>query len=162
MFMSGRSGKAGGLQGGPESYVDRRQEFAYKLGEVARLWRGLLDRQLKPTGLSFLRWSTLARLSRAEGDIVQKDLALLVGTEGPTMVGVLDRLVKSGFVERRVSPRDRRANTVHLTRAGHRILRDAEKALREVREVLLEGVSETELEDSVALFELIVERERNM
>ena len=135
----------------------RRQEFSFKLGEAARLWRGQIDAQLKPLGLSFVQWSTLLRLSRVEVDVVQKDLAYLVGIEGPTMVGVLDRLVSAGWLERRVSTQDRRANTVHLTEQGLAILEEAEVAISKVRNHLLQGLSEEQFESCIEVFERIAE-----
>ena len=86
---------------------------------MARAWRGQVERELKPLGLTFVQWSTLTQISMSEGDLVQKDLALRVGIDSPTMVGVLDRLVKGELVERRTSSHDRRASH----RQGKRALR---------------------------------------
>ncbi len=140
--------------------ADRLHSFAVSLGDVARLWRGQIDRRLRPSGLSFMQWLTCSQLSRAGSDVVQKDLAALVSIEGPTMVGILDRLVASGLVERRVSSQDRRANTVHLTMSGHDKLREAEEYLRVLREELLNGLSGPDLEAAIRVFKHIVERAR--
>lgn len=137
---------------------ETRREFSYRLGETARLWRGYLDRQLKPLGVSFMQWSTLARLSHAGTDLVQKDLAHLVGIEGPTLVGILDRLVRAGYVERRVAAHDRRANTVHLTAEGRRLLLAAEQQLHDVRENLLAELTEAELTATIEVFQAIAKR----
>ncbi len=142
----------------PEPTADQLQAFATSLGDVARLWRGRIDRRLRPSGLSFMQWLTCSQLSRAGVDLVQKDLAALVSIEGPTMVGILDRLVQSGFVERRVSTMDRRANTVHLTDRGHDKLRDVESDLRALREDLLAGLSGADLETGTRILEHIAGR----
>ncbi len=138
--------------------ADRLHTFAVSLGDVARLWRGQIGRRLRPSGLSFMQWLTLSQLSRAGADVVQKDLAALVSIEGPTMVGILDRLVRFGLVERRVSPQDRRANTVHLTTSGHHKLRAVEGDLRALREEMLAGLSADDLESGIRLFKHIAER----
>jgi MarR family transcriptional regulator, transcriptional regulator for hemolysin len=132
--------------------VAQRFEFAVKLGELARLWRGQIDRHLRPLGLSFMQWQTLTQLARADEDLVQKELAAVVGMEGPTMVGVLDRLVERDLVERHVAAHDRRANTVHLTDAGSEILRLAEVELHMLRDVLLADLSGEELDICVRVF----------
>jgi MarR family transcriptional regulator for hemolysin len=124
----------------------QRFEFAVKLGELARLWRGQIDRHLRPLGLSFMQWQTLTQLARADEDLVQKDLAAAVGMEGPTMVGVLDRLVERDLVERRVAAHDRRANTVHLTDAGTKMLGLAEVELHKLRDVLLADLNGQDME----------------
>ena len=137
---------------------DRLHAFAISLGDVARLWREQIGRRVRPFGLSFMQWLTLLQLSRAMGDVVQKDLAALVGIEGPTMVGILDRLVRSGLVERRVSPQDRRANTVHLTGAGDDKLLALEGGLRELREDMLSGLGRADLETGTRLLKHIAGR----
>ena len=142
----------------PEPTADQLQAFAVSLGDVARLWRGRIDRRLRPSGLSFMQWLSCSQLSRAGVDLVQKDLAALVSIEGPTMVGILDRLVQSGFVERRVSTMDRRANTVHLTDSGHAKLRDVEGDLRALRQDLLAGLSGADLETGARILKHIAER----
>ncbi len=141
--------------------AEQQREFAYKLGEMARAWRGQVERELKPQGLSFVQWSTLTQLSISEGDLVQKDLALRVGIDSPTMVGVLDRLVEAALVERRVSPHDRRANTVHLTATGKQMLRTSERELRKVRARLLKGFTAEELADGISLFERVASTARS-
>ena len=133
----------------------QQRDFAYKLGEMARAWRGQVERELKPLGLSFVQWSTLTQVANADEALVQKTLALRVGIDGPTMVGVLDRLTKGVLVERRVSTHDRRANTVHLTPAGRQLLRSAETELRKLRKRLLKDFSVTELDDGISLFERV-------
>ncbi len=142
--------------------VTLRQTFGYHIGEMARLWRGQIDRHVRPLGLSFMQWVTLLQLSRATDDVVQKDLAQAVGIEGPTMVGVLDRLVRAGLVERRVAAHDRRANTVHLTAAGRAILRAADKNVGKLRDALLEGLSEAELRTTIAVLGHVAERAKAM
>jgi len=139
-----------------------RQTFGYHIGEVARLWRGQIDRRVRPLGLSFMQWVTLLQLSRADKDFVQKDLAQAVGIEGPTMVGVLDRLVDAGLVERRVAAHDRRANTVHLTGGGRAILRVADEEIGKLRDGLLEGLSEAELRTTIVVLAHIGARAKAM
>ncbi len=138
--------------------ADRLHGFAVSLGDVARLWRGQIDRRLRPRGLSFMQWLTLSQLSRAGAAVVQKDLAALVSIEGPTMVGILDRLVQSELVERRVSPLDRRANTVHLTMSGHDKLDEVEGELRALREEMLADLSGADLESGIRVLNHIAER----
>ncbi len=145
------SGEAGDAPGA-------RDRFWEKLGEMGRMWRTQINRRLKPLGVSHIQWVTL-RYLQVEGDgVVQKDLAAAVGVEGPAMVGVLDRLVARGHVERRQAVHDRRAKTVHLTTGGRAILERAEAELGDLRERMLEGFAAAELETCVRVFERMTER----
>ena len=142
--------------------LNRRKDFGYKVGEVARLWRGQIDRHLKPVGISFMQWSTLTQLSRAEGGLMQKELAQRVSIETPTMVGVLDRLVKGGLAKREVSSTDRRVNTVHLTDKGRDILQAAEVELNKLRVLLLSDFTDDELEAGMVMLSRIADRAREI
>ena len=65
------------------------------------------------------QFDVLATLRFGEG-VTQQELAeRLLVTKG-NVCGVLDRLEALGWVERRPDPKDRRANRLHLTAAGHR------------------------------------------
>ncbi len=142
--------------------AERRREFASRFGDLVRPWRGQISRHVKPLGLTFMQWTTLTQLSNLDEDVVQKDLASLVGIDGPTMVGVLDRLVEAGLVERRVAAHDRRANTVHLTGGGRAILRVADTEIGKLRDVLLEGLSDAELRAAIAVLAHVGARAKAM
>src|SRR5207245_11802060 len=83
------------------------------LGGTARAWRMKLDQRLKPMGLSQAKWRTLIHLSRAPEPLTQSQIAERTGIEEPTLVTLLHRLEKEGWVVRKTSARDRRCKTVH-------------------------------------------------
>src|SRR3954447_23520556 len=65
------------------------------------------------------QFDVLATLRFSEG-VTQQELAeRLLVTKG-NVCGVLDRLERLGWVERRSDPEDRRANRLHLTAGGRR------------------------------------------
>lgn len=141
-------------QGASSDLLDR---FAFRLGEMGRVWRSEHERKLKPLGLSLTQWHTLRCLDNGDG-CVQKDLAREVGIEDAAMVGVLDRLVAAGLAERREAVHDRRAKTVHLTALAAQTLAQCERALRPMREALLSQEDAEDLETCINVFDSIVER----
>ena len=121
------------------------ERFGQLLGETARAWRHALDRRLRPLGLSGARWLVLLHLARADQPLTQKELAHRVGIESPTLVGLLDRMAKDGWVERRPSDQDRRSKTIHLTSQAHRAIDQIEAVAAELRRDLLRDLSDQEL-----------------
>jgi MarR family transcriptional regulator for hemolysin len=83
----------------------------------------------------------------------QNVLADELGVEGPSLVRLLDKLVKDGLVERWEDPSDRRAKTVHLTQAGRAHSERASDALDAFRANLLEGVSTADIQACLRVFE---------
>jgi DNA-binding MarR family transcriptional regulator len=74
---------------------------------------------LAESDVTLPQFDVLATLRFSEG-VTQQELAeRLLVTKG-NVCGVLDRLERLGWVERRPDPEDRRANRLHLTAAGRR------------------------------------------
>lgn len=124
------------------------------VGETARLWRYALDQRLQPFGLNQARWLVLLHLSREDG-LIQKELAVRVGVEAPTLVGLLDRMAQDGWIARRESTDDRRSKTVHLTAKAQEALRQIRATGAQLRRELLAGLSAKDVERCVAVLEHI-------
>ncbi|WP_097458749.1 MarR family winged helix-turn-helix transcriptional regulator [Mangrovitalea sediminis] len=128
--------------------IDKDQEqFSQLLGETARAWRFELDRRLQPLGLSKSQWLVLLHAGGNGGDeLTQKQLAGRVGVEGPTLVGLLDRMERDQWIERRSSPHDRRSKTVHLTAKALNTRQKIEEVATALRKELLAGIDEQDID----------------
>jgi MarR family transcriptional regulator for hemolysin len=113
--------------------------FGFLLGGTARAWRLKLDERLKPMGLSQARWRTLLHLSLAREPLTQSQIAQNLAIEEPTLVTLLHRLEKQGWVVRKSSARDRRCKTVHLQPKAKKVIdRISATALRLRHELIRE------------------------
>jgi len=123
-----------------------QEQLGMAIGEVSRSWRAKLDERLRPLGLSQSRWMVLLHLSRRGDGIMQKDLAAWLGIEGPTLVRILDRMTADGWLERRESPTDRRAKTVHLTQQARAVIEQINKVAAQLRSELLAKIPTADLD----------------
>jgi len=123
-----------------------REQLGPLLGETARLWRARLDERLRPLSLSQARWLVLLQLARRGDGVVQKGLAKWVGIEGPTLARLLDRMTRDGWIERRESPADRRAKTVHLTAKARAVVGQIDVVAAELRHELLADLDPADIE----------------
>jgi len=122
------------------------------LVRLARYYRLGVDGALTGLGLSDALALPVVLLGRRPEGVRQNVLADELGVEGPSLVRLLDKLVKDGLVERSEDPSDRRAKTVHLTPAGRAHSQRASQALDAFRETLLDGVSTADLEACLRVF----------
>lgn len=132
-----------------------REQVGRLIGETHRLWRLRMNERLRPLGLSQARWTTLRALSRGGDAMPQMELAARVGVEPPTLVGILDGLVRSGFVQRRASSTDRRVKTVHLTAKAQRKLEQIEAVAHTLRMEVTQNIDAATLAAAVSALESI-------
>lgn len=138
-----------------ESAPQARGDFGFRLGRLSRWWRGQIDERLRPLNLTQARWIVLVNLRRGGEGMLQKDLARFIGVEGPTLVRVLDYLEQVSLIERKADESDRRAKSVHLTDAGRRKLQEIDALTINLRDHLLEGISDQDLQTCIDVFERI-------
>ncbi|KAA1174235.1 MarR family transcriptional regulator [Marinobacter salinexigens] len=133
-----------------------RDQFPFAVARVTRRWRKMLDERLKDLGVTQARWSTMVYLEKGGEGLTQRELACLMAIENPTLVRLLDSLEQQGLIERRPCPDDRRARRLFLTPAGREFMDDLSARAEALRDELLVGVSDEDIECAVKVFEKIM------
>jgi DNA-binding MarR family transcriptional regulator len=135
--------------------------FGFLIHDVSRLRRVVVDRALKPQGITRSQWWVLAFLSRRDG-MKQTALADDLDLTRVAIGGLLDRMEGGGFVERRADASDGRARRVFLTRAGAKLVSAIRKSVEKVELEILAKISEEDLNHAaatlVALKESLLEK----
>lgn len=134
-----------------------RDQFPFAVARVTRRWRKMLDERLKDLGVTQARWSTMVYLQEGGEGLTQRELASLMAIENPTLVRLLDSLEGQGLIERRACPNDRRARRLHLTKAGIDFMEELSGRAATLREAMLEGVTDEEVECTLKVFHRIME-----
>jgi DNA-binding MarR family transcriptional regulator len=108
------------------------------LAAVGEALYGLVTAVIRrgPREISLTSLATLATLDRS-GPRRVTDLALIEGVAQPSMTALVTALERSGLVERRSDPADRRVALVALTPAGAELLRSRRRAGAEALEQLI-------------------------
>ena len=118
--------------------------FGFLIHDVSRLRRVVVDRSLKPLGITRSQWWVLAFLSRRDG-MTQTALAVDLDLTKVAIGGLLDRMEDAGFVERRADRNDGRARRVYLTRAGAKIVNTIREKVESTELEILSRVPEEQL-----------------
>ena len=119
--------------------------FGFLVHDVSRLRRVVVDRALKPAGVTRSQWWLLAFLSRRDG-MTQTALAADLDLTKVAVGGLLDRMEGSGYVERRADQRDGRIKRVHLTTAGAKFLATIRNNVQDVEQEIMADVSDEALQ----------------
>ncbi|MFV8836006.1 MarR family transcriptional regulator [Aquisalimonas sp.] len=119
--------------------------FGSAIAETARVLRMRLDERLRPLGLSQSKWRALLNVWRSGEGLTQKALTERLGVEGPSVVGLLDRLAADGWIERLVCSDDRRVRRIYLTDKARSTVEEIETVAAELRGEILDDIPEQEL-----------------
>jgi DNA-binding MarR family transcriptional regulator len=121
--------------------------FGFLIHDVSRLRRVVVDRSLKPLGITRSQWWVLAFLSRRDG-MTQTALAADLDLTKVAIGGLLDRMEGAGFIERRADRNDGRARRVYLTRAGAKMVNTIREHVEAVELEILSRVPEEKLNEA--------------
>lgn len=93
-----------------------------KLLATANLIEAEIRRRLRERfGTTLPRFDLLAQLERVEDGLLLGELSRRMMVSNGNMTGLVERLVRSGLIERNLSEADRRAVRVRLTAEGRRV-----------------------------------------
>jgi MarR family transcriptional regulator for hemolysin len=131
------------------------ERFSMALHNTARIWRQGIDRRLKDVGVGQAGWLAIANIAKSKEALSQIELANRLGVEGPSVVSLVDRLVKAELVERVPSETDRRIKFVVLTEAGQALYAEVKTVADAYRKEMLAGIDKAALEAAADLLEAL-------
>jgi len=133
-----------------------RDRFVSALFNARNRIRFAMDEAFKPLGITDATWRTLFYLEQTGDGVSQKELAEVMGIEGPSLVRLLDSLEARDLIERRPNNSDRRSKAVHLTRTAMSLLEEMHEVATRTRESILTDISDAELETALGVLEHIL------
>lgn len=126
-------------------------EFVRECVLLARKWRATIDERLKATGMTLARFTVLYWVNALPEGTTQRELADVVGIEGPTLVRLLHALEAQGMIERVASTSDRRAKGIRLTDAARPLLGELNRATAEASRQYLVKLERRRLPSAIRL-----------
>lgn len=86
---------------------------------------------------------TLLQVDR-NGEIIMSRIADYINIPMSTATGMVDRLVKKGYIERNRSDLDRRIVTIRLTDAGRTLAEDIKTRIMSIVKLIMENLTDVE------------------
>jgi len=127
-----------------------KEEHPFRIGflihDVSRLRRTVVDKALRPIGVTRSQWWVLANLSRHNGEgMMQTELAKVMDVGKVTLGGLIDRLEATGVVARQADPSDRRAKRVVITPKGLKLLTEIQEIAKVVNARIMSGIAKADI-----------------
>lgn len=130
-----------------------------RLNMANRAVRALLEDRIAVHGINLATWVTLNVLV-AHGPILHRDLAHMLGIEGPTLVRKLHALERDGLIARDDDPDDRRATRIQLTKKGLAFYRKVRPDVEAVDASIAAGLTRAQQTELHRLLDVVMERAR--
>ena len=122
----------------------------------AKAWEKAADIELHARfGLTGSKWKIIAVLSIKEG-ITQKHIADMLFVEAPTLVSVIDKMEKDGYVRRESDSNDRRNNLIFMTKKSKDIVDPIIDSILEIRNMGLNKISKKDMEAAKKVLSQII------
>lgn len=124
--------------------MDPTQEFHHNLGHwIKRVDHAITLRTnalLRPYGLARSQWEVLFRIAATAG-VTQKSLQSAMQVESGTLTGIVDTLIRKGWITRAAQPQDRRVNLLQLTIEGRHRWQEVPNPITQLRPRMMQGIS---------------------
>ncbi len=121
----------------------------------AKAWEKAADIELRERfGLIGAKWKIIVILSIKEG-VTQKHIADMAFVEAPTLVPVIDKMEKEGYVTRQSDPGDRRNNLIFMTKKSKDIVDPIIDCILKIRNMGLDKISKKDMEIAKKVLEQI-------
>jgi MarR family transcriptional regulator for hemolysin len=87
----------------------------------------------------------LNAISQNKEEVIQKDMADLIGKDKSTILRLIDSLESKELVRRVADTKDRRKNYLMVTKKGEELIKQYENIFSAIFEELQQGLNESEL-----------------
>lgn len=133
---------------------DFENSIGFWLITGSQAYQRAVNDELAPQGITYRQCQVLGMLSLL-GPISQAELAQKLDVEPPTLVGILDRMERDGWIRREACAEDRRRKFVHPTANAEPIWNKITAAARRVRARATRGLTAAQVGQLRELLEVV-------
>jgi MarR family transcriptional regulator for hemolysin len=124
---------------------DFEESIGYWLLIGSQTYQRALNEELAPHGVTFRQTQVLGWLA-LDGQLSQNELAAKMMIEPPTLVGILDRMERDGWISRIACPSDRRKKILVVNPTADGVWDKIVACAKRVRARAVQGLSAEEIE----------------
>lgn len=135
---------------------DFDQSVGYWITITSHFYQQQLNEELGPAGITLRQFQVMAWLM-VDGELTPTQLAERLMVEPPTLGGILDRMQREGWIERRLDAQDRRRRLVHLLPGASTVWEGVVDRLMTMRGRATLGLSAAEVKTLMKLLRTVHE-----
>lgn len=122
-------------------------ELGKMMHAVIRAFKRRFDGQVQQeVKISIEQLSLLHAISKESEEVIQKDMAEMMGKDKSAILRLIDTLEEKELVRRVVDPKDRRKNYLMVTKSGNRVLQQYMAVVQDLMLELQTGLTQDEID----------------
>ena len=133
----------------------REDEINHLIKMISNKIRARGDADMKERGLTFSQLQVLVTLHRHSGQMSQRELEKELKISHPTIVGLVQRLEKNGYVETWTDETDKRIKHVKQSEKALKMKEEARQRWNDMTTRMFRNLSETEKEELYRMLNVI-------
>lgn len=137
-----------------------QREIGYLLKMINDNYHSIVNTKLKSKELTSSQSRVLYFIDRSGGSVTQKQIETFLDVSHPTVVGLLSRLQKSGYIECGYDKSHGKNKLVTQTEKAHKFSEEMESFFAENNRVLLEGLMPGEEKELERMLNILYENVR--
>ena len=125
---------------------DLEKSIGFVINRTGKALVYAFDQELRKSfGITFGQWKIIITLANNNDGLTQKEIAEKLGLEGPTIIPIIDKLEKDGFVIRIADKNDRRNNRIFLTKKTNESIDSMVSYALKIKEISVRNISEQDI-----------------
>lgn len=137
--------------------MEQKTDIGLQIKKISDKLGARADAELKKNGITSSQLQVISYLIECGGSATQKAIGKHLSVAHPTVVGLVSRLEKSGFVESRTDENDRRNKIVCVTQKGLGLRDEIYKGRRRTENLLHSRFTDDEIRQLVTLLKKMYE-----
>ena len=127
------------------------QDIGFLIKKIETATKKNIQNFFKEKDLTFQQAHVLGLLERSEGPLSLKQIREEMKISNPTMVGIINRMEKNGYVKTHVSKQDKRVRIVELTDKSRKLKNEIENSRDSYHKRMYRNIDKAEREQLVKL-----------
>ena len=135
----------------------KHDDIGFLIKQISDRMKAHADADMKSSDLTLSQFYVLGYLARHDKEASQKEIEEFLGVSHPTVVGLIGRLDRKGFVESYVDSKDRRVKRIRMTQKaielGEHMRRERVRSEQRIRAKM----TEAEARELVRLLRIVLD-----
>ena len=130
-------------------------EIIHLIRMISNRMRARGDANMKKRGITFSQLQVLIVLNKHNGTMTQKELEHELNVSHPTMVGLLQRLEKNGYVSFKTDNNDKRIKIVKESKKALKFKEETQQRIHDMSVTMFQNLNDKEKEELYRMLNVI-------